>query len=228
MPLLEHLVELRRRLMWSIGRVPGGVLRLLLFLERRSTSFLAEPLADVAGAKPGSNRTHDLHAALRGVLHLPQGGVLRRRVHRVPDHRDPDLAVRRTRPVSQREARDRCRSWWRRRCCSWWVPRWRTTSCSRSPGASSSASRRRQAAAACRSSCMPRVGEYLDLVMKLIFAFGITFQLAGGADAAGEGRHHHLDGAEALPALCVCRDVRHRRRSWRRPTSSPRPASRCR
>ncbi len=34
-----------------------------------------------------------------------------------------------------------------------------------------------------------KVGEYLDLVMKLIFAFGIAFQLARAADAAGQGRH---------------------------------------
>ena len=37
MPLLEHLIELRRRLMWSIGGVPAGVLRLLPFLRPSST-----------------------------------------------------------------------------------------------------------------------------------------------------------------------------------------------
>ena len=57
-------------------------------------------------ARAGQSRSApDLHAALRGVLHAHQGGVLRRRVHRVPDHRQPDLAVRRARPVPQREAR---------------------------------------------------------------------------------------------------------------------------
>ena len=57
-------------------------------------------------ARAGQSRSaSDLHAALRGVLHAHQGGVLRRRVHRVPDHGQPDLAVRGAWAVSQREAR---------------------------------------------------------------------------------------------------------------------------
>ena len=42
---------------------------------------------------------------------------------------------------------------------------------------------------ACRSRLQAKVGEYLDLVMKLIFAFGIAFQLPGVADLAGQGWH---------------------------------------
>ena len=42
------------------------------------------------------------------------------------------------------------------------------------PRASSS---RRAARTICRSSSKPKVGEYLSLVMTLIFAFGIAFQL---------------------------------------------------
>ena len=52
---------------------------------------------------------------------------------------------------------------------------------------------------------LPRVSEYLDLVMKLIFAFGITFQLAGGADIAGQGRDHQFRAAEEVSPLCLCR-----------------------
>jgi Tat protein translocase TatC len=39
---------------------------------------------------------------------------------------------------------------------------------------------------------LPKVSEYLDLVMKLIFAFGITFQLPVAADLAGQGRDRQL------------------------------------
>ena len=39
---------------------------------------------------------------------------------------------------------------------------------------------------------LPKVGEYLSLMMSLIFAFGIAFQLAGDPDLAGPDRHHHL------------------------------------
>ena len=35
----------------------------------------------------------------------------------------------------------------------------------------------------------PKVGEYLSLVMKLIFAFGLSLPAAGAADAAGARRH---------------------------------------
>ena len=52
---------------------------------------------------------------------------------------------------------------------------------------------------------LPRVSEYLDLVMKMIFAFGITF------DLAGQGRDHRCRRIEAVSPLRLCRDVRDRR-----------------
>ena len=39
---------------------------------------------------------------------------------------------------------------------------------------------------------LPKVSEYLSLIMTLVFAFGVAFQLAGGADAARPRRHHRL------------------------------------
>ncbi len=51
MPLLEHLVELRRRLLWSAVAFVHRLLRLLPLFRRTSTSFLAQPLADIMRAK---------------------------------------------------------------------------------------------------------------------------------------------------------------------------------
>ena len=39
---------------------------------------------------------------------------------------------------------------------------------------------------------LPKVGEYLSLMMSLILAFGVAFQLAGDPDAARPHRHRHL------------------------------------
>ena len=104
MPLLEHLIELRRRLMWAIGAFVDLLHRIVLLLQPHL--LLPGRAAGDGAARAGQSRSApDLHAALRGVLHAHQGGVLRRRVHRVPDHRQPDLAVRRARSVPQREAR---------------------------------------------------------------------------------------------------------------------------
>jgi sec-independent protein translocase protein TatC len=64
MPLLDHLIELRRRLMWSMG----AFLIAFFFCYRFSTqiySFLAQPLADIleARAGPGTSR-HLIFTAL--------------------------------------------------------------------------------------------------------------------------------------------------------------------
>jgi len=55
MPLLDHLIELRRRLLWS------SVTFLLAFFlsyyfSEKIYAFLARPLADALAAKPGGNR----------------------------------------------------------------------------------------------------------------------------------------------------------------------------
>ena len=47
---------------------------------------------------------------------------------------------------------------------------------------------------------LPKVEDYLSLMMKLILAFGIAFQLPGHSDAARPGRHRHLRSAAARSA----------------------------
>ena len=43
---------------------------------------------------------------------------------------------------------------------------------------------------------LPKVEDYLSLMMKLVLAFGVAFQLAGDPDAARPRRHHHLRPAQ--------------------------------
>ena len=60
---------------------------------------------------------------------------------------------------------------------------------------------------------LPKVSEYLSLIMTLVFAFGAAFQLAGRADAARPGRHHQFEVAELDAPLRHRRGDRHSRRS---------------
>ena len=60
---------------------------------------------------------------------------------------------------------------------------------------------------------LPKVGEYLSLMMSLILAFGVAFQLAGDPDAARPHRHRHLGDAA--------------RRSGAISSSSPSSSPRC-
>ena len=70
MPLLDHLIELRRRLLWSIVAFLARVLRLLPFLD--ADLLLPGPPAGRHRCEhQGGTPRADLHRALRGVLHLP-------------------------------------------------------------------------------------------------------------------------------------------------------------
>ncbi len=60
---------------------------------------------------------------------------------------------------------------------------------------------------------LPKVSEYLSLIMTLIFGFGIVFQLPVVLTLLGAHRVRELGGAEARPALCGRRDLRGRRDS---------------
>ncbi|MBT3331027.1 MAG: twin-arginine translocase subunit TatC [Rhodospirillaceae bacterium] len=52
MPLIQHLVELRNRLLWSIGALVIGFVLCYLVAEEIYT-FLVQPLADVMEGEPG-------------------------------------------------------------------------------------------------------------------------------------------------------------------------------
>lgn len=52
MPLIEHLVELRNRLLWSIGALVIGFVLCYLVAEQ-IYAFLVQPLADVMEGQPG-------------------------------------------------------------------------------------------------------------------------------------------------------------------------------
>jgi sec-independent protein translocase protein TatC len=52
MPLIEHLVELRNRLLWSIGALIAGFI-LCYFVAEEIYAFLVQPLADVMEGQPG-------------------------------------------------------------------------------------------------------------------------------------------------------------------------------
>ena len=58
---------------------------------------------------------------------------------------------------------------------------------------------------------LPRVSEYLDLVMKLIFAFGLTFELPVLLTLLAKVGIISSKGLRRIPSLRLCRDVRHRR-----------------
>ena len=178
-PLMEHLVELRRRLLWSFAALGVRVRALPLF--RAADLRLPRPAA--AARRAGQA---DLHRHLRGVLRRDQGRLLRRDHAGLPDHGDPDLAVRRAGPLRQGEAGvpavpaddagavpDRARRWLIMSPC-----RSRCISCSATRAMSAASSRRR-----CRRSAI-----ISTFVTQVPVRLRRRLPAAGAADAAGAGR----------------------------------------
>ena len=210
MPLLEHLIELRRRLMWSIGAFLDLLLRLLLFLRRASTS--SWPSRWRRAARAGQSRAApDLHAALRGVLHLSRWRSSAARSSR--SRSSPTRSGCSWRPacIAARSARS-CRSWSATpvlfvlgaALAYYFVFPFAWRFFAQLPDADRRRRRADRAAAA-------KVSEYLDLVMKLIFAFGITFQMPVLLTLLAKVGIVSSKGAEEVPPLRLCRHVRDRR-----------------
>ena len=116
MPLLEHLIELRRRLIWSMAAFLIAFF-VCYYFSKQIYVFLAQPLADILLAKGGDR--HMIFTALyEAFFHCAMMVSFQMDSFEIPEGTG-GLPV-------QLDA---------------------------------------------------KVGEYLDLVMKLIFAFGITFEL---------------------------------------------------
>ena len=152
MPLLDHLVELRNRLVYSAIAILAG-LSALLHVRRRHLR-LPGPSARQDLREHGDHRpADDLHRPDGGLLHLHQGRVLGRRLHHLPVRRRPSSGCSSLPACTGTRRRRCCRSWRPRRSCSSPAAPSSTISSSPWPGTSSSASRPRpRARASCRSS----------------------------------------------------------------------------
>ena len=172
-PLMEHLIELRSRLIKAL--IGFGVAFIFcFFFAKQIYNVLVWPF--VLGRGRRQLEIH-LHGAARIFLHPDQARAVRRRLHLLPDHRDADLQVRRARPLQARAQA--------------FLPYLVATPFFFVLGAAlvyfvvhadadallarHAAGRRRRDRR--RSQLLPKVSEYLSLIMSLIFAFGIAFQL---------------------------------------------------
>ena len=102
-PLLDHLIELRRRLLWSFAAL-AVTFGICLYFARPIFGFLVQPLIAA-----GQHRRH-LHRRVRSLLRRDQGRLLRGPDDLLPDHRQPALAVRRARPLRARRSGPSCPS----------------------------------------------------------------------------------------------------------------------
>ena len=175
MPLLDHLIELRRRLLWS------AVTFLLAFFvcyyfSQHIYGFLARPLADALASKPGSNR-----ALIYTQLYEAFFTYLRVAFFGAAFISFPVVATQLWVFVAPGLYRSEKRAI---------APFLVATPVLFVMGAALAyyfvfpfawrffiSFETADSAAGIPIQLMPKVGEYLDLVMKLIFAFGVAFQL---------------------------------------------------
>ncbi len=104
-PLLEHLIELRKRLLWSLV-VLVALFFACLYFAKTIFAFLVQPLLAA-----GSGQGH-LHRHFRGLLRRGEGRLVRGADARLPLLRDPDVEVRRARASTRARKRRCCPS-----CC---------------------------------------------------------------------------------------------------------------
>jgi sec-independent protein translocase protein TatC len=100
-PLLDHLIELRTRLLrWSMLALILAFCVCFYFARRHLR--LPGPPAD-RGLSSGAGQA-DLHQALRGVLRRTESGAVRGLLRQLSDHRQPDVGLRRARALRQGKA----------------------------------------------------------------------------------------------------------------------------
>ena len=170
---MDHLIELRSRLIKALLAF-GIAFIFCFFFAKQIYNVLVWPFVWVAGAENSKfiytalleYFLTQLKLAMFGAafisfpivaganLHVRGARSLQARARRVPAVSDCDAVL----------LRARRRRWSISSCCRCWCG-------SRSACSRSAATRRR------RSQLLPKVGEYLSLMMSLIFAFGIAFQL---------------------------------------------------
>jgi sec-independent protein translocase protein TatC len=175
MPLLDHLIELRRRLMWSMGTliVCFGI---CYFFSRDIFHFLARPLEDALTAKAGGNHTliyTQLYEAFFTYIRVAFFGAAFLSFPVVAGQLwlfiAPGLYRSEKRAILPFLAATPILFVMGAALAYYFVfPfAWRFFASFEVPAGEGGIP----------IQLMPKVGEYLDLVMKMIFAFGIAFQL---------------------------------------------------
>ncbi len=176
-PLIEHLMELRTRLMWSIGGFFVAFL-VCFFFAKQLFNILVQPFKwAVHWAGLQNHQVELIYTAPQEVLlHAGQARDVRRPGHRLSADRRADLQIRGARPLQERARRlpavpDRLADP---------VPDGRRAGlfllhadghvvlpvhAAGRPGND------------VQISLLPKVSEYLSLIMTLIFSFGLVFQL---------------------------------------------------
>ncbi len=175
MPLLEHLVELRRRLLVSMAAFLIAFF-VCYYFSKPIYAFLAHPLTDALAAKPGSNRTliyTQLYEAFFTYLRVAFFGAAFISFPIVATQIwlfvAPGLYRSEKRAVVPFMVATPVLFIAGAALAYYFVfPfAWRFFISFETPAGENGIP----------IQLMPKVGEYLDLVMKLIFAFGVAFQL---------------------------------------------------
>jgi sec-independent protein translocase protein TatC len=175
MPLLDHLIELRRRLLVSMGAFLVAFF-VCYYFSSEIYGFLAKPLANALAAKPGSNRTliyTQLYEAFFTYLRVAFFGAAFISFPIVATQIwlfvAPGLYRSEKRAIAPFLVATPVLFVMGAALAYYFVfPfAWKFFISFETPAGD----------AGIPIQLMPKVGEYLDLVMKLIFAFGIAFQL---------------------------------------------------
>ncbi len=175
MPLLDHLVELRRRLMWSMGALIL-CFALCYYFSHDIFNFLTRPLESVLANKPGVN-----HAMIYTQLYEAFFTYIRVAFFGGAFLAFPIIAGQLWLFIAPGLYRSEKRAilpflaatpilFVAGAALAYYFVfpfAWRFFASFEDPGGNGETP----------IQLMPKVGEYLDLVMKMIFAFGIAFQL---------------------------------------------------